>query len=148
MNGTIVNITVEQIDEDNQTKINVEAHRNDRYCFMEGFTTTEKPVDVHLFTEKEISEEQTYKSVSATVLTELLERIINGEKTHSKAPNAIEEEFKFGLTDLLTIKKFERIANVRFDYSKFKTLGEFQRYFQLLLKEDKREDMNAQYRIS
>lgn len=25
MNGTIVNITVEQIDEDNQTKINVEA---------------------------------------------------------------------------------------------------------------------------
>lgn len=42
MNGTIVNITVEQIDGDNQTKINVEARRNDRYCFMEGFTTTEK----------------------------------------------------------------------------------------------------------
>lgn len=62
MNGTIVNITVEQIDEDNQTKINVEARTNDRYCFMEGFITTEKPVDVHLFTEKEISEEQAPKS--------------------------------------------------------------------------------------
>lgn len=37
MNGTIVNITVEQIDEDNQTKINVETRTNDRYCFMEGF---------------------------------------------------------------------------------------------------------------
>lgn len=133
MNGTIVNITVEQIDEDNQTKINVEARRNDRYCFMEDFTTTEKPIGVHLFTEKEISEEQAYKSVSATILTELLERIIGGEKTHSKAPNAIEEEFKFGLTDLITIKKFERIANVRFDYSKFKTLGEFQRYFNRLI---------------
>lgn len=133
MNGTIVNITVEQIDENNQTKINVEARRNERYCFIEGFTTTENPVGVHLFTEKEISEEQAYKSVSATILTELLERIISGEKTSSKAPNAIDEEFKFGLTDLLIIKNFERIANVRFDYSKFKTLGEFQRYFNGLM---------------
>ena len=129
----IVNITVEQIDEDNQTKINVEARRNDRYCFMEGFTTTEKPVDVHLFTEKEISEEQAYKSVSATVLTELLERIIGGEKTYSKVPSIIEEEFKFGLTDLLTIKKFERIAGIEFDYSKFKTLSEFQRYIRKII---------------
>ncbi len=55
MNGTIVNITVEQIEEDNHTKINVEARRNERYCFMEGFTTIEKPVGVHLFTENEIS---------------------------------------------------------------------------------------------
>lgn len=52
MNGTIVNITVEQIDEDNQTKINVEARRNDRYCFMEGFTTTEKPIGVQLIYRK------------------------------------------------------------------------------------------------
>ena len=67
MNRAIVNITLEQIDDEGVTKINVEARRNDHYCFYESFTTEEKPVDVHLFTDKEISEEQAYKSVSVEV---------------------------------------------------------------------------------
>lgn len=138
MDRTIVNVIVEQIDEENLTKISVRARRNGGCCFIEDFTTIENPVNVHLFREKEISEEQAYKSVSATVLTELLERIIGGKKTYSKVPNEIEEDIKFGLTDLQTIKNFERIANIRFDYSKFKTLREFQKYFGELMKCDKK----------
>lgn len=133
MNRAIVNITLEQIDEEGVTKINVEARRNDRYCFYESFTTEEKPVDVHLFTDKEISEEQAYKSVSVEVLTRLLEEIIGGKKIYSKKPNEIEEAIRFGL-DLPVIKAFERIANVEFDYSKFKTLIEFQSYYRRLMK--------------
>ena len=38
--------------------------------------------------------------------------------------------------DLPVIKAFERLVNANFDYSKFKTLREFQRYFKFLLKED------------
>lgn len=128
----IIHITLEQIDEEGVTKTNVEARRNDRYCFYESFTTEEKPVDVHLFTDKEISEEQAYKSVSVEVLTRLLEEIIGGKKTFAKKPNEIEEAMRFSL-DLPVIKAFERIANVEFDYSKFKTLREFQRYFNGLM---------------
>lgn len=131
MNRAIVNITLEQVEEEGITKINVEARRNDRYCFYESFTTEEKPVDVHLFTDKEISEEQAYKSVSVEVLTRLLEEIIGGKKTFAKKPNEIEEAIRFGL-DLPVIKAFERIANVEFDYSKFKTLIEFQSYYRKL----------------
>lgn len=85
----IVHITLEQVEEEGVTKINVEARRDDRYCFYESFTTEEKPVDVHLFTDKEISEEQAYKSVSVEVLTRLLEEIIGGKKTFAKKPNEI-----------------------------------------------------------
>lgn len=134
MDRAIVNITLEQIDDEGVTKINVEARRNDRYCFYESFTTEEKPVDVHLFTDKEINEEQAYKSVSVEVLTRLLEEIIGGKKTFAKKPNEIEEAIRFSI-DLLTIKKFERLANVKFDYSKFKTLREFQSYYRKLTME-------------
>lgn len=89
MDRAIVNITLEQVEEEGVTKINVEARRNDRYCFYESFTTEEKPVDVHLFTDKEINEEQAYKSVSVEVLTRLLEEIIGGKKTFAKKPNEI-----------------------------------------------------------
>lgn len=128
----ITSITLEQIDEEGVTKINVEARRNDRYCFYESFTTEEKPVDVHLFTNKEISEEQAYKSVSVEVLTQLLEEIIGGKKIFAKKPNEIEEAIRFSL-DLPIIKAFERIANIEFDYSKFKTLREFQVYYRNLM---------------
>lgn len=136
MDRAIVHITLEQVEEEGVTKINVEARRNDRYCFYESFTTTEKPVDVHLFTDKEISVEQAYKSVSVEVLTRLLEEIIGGKRTFAKKPNEIEEAIRFSL-DLPVIKAFERLVNANFDYSKFKTLKEFQRYFKSLLKEDK-----------
>ena len=132
MNRAIVNITVEQIDEEG-VKINVEARRNARCCFYESFTTREKPVDVHLFSDKEISEEQAYKSVSVEVLTRLLEGIVGGKKNFAKKPDDIRDALKFGL-DLVTIKKFERIANVSFDYSKFKTLHEFQVYYRKFVK--------------
>lgn len=128
----IVHITLEQVEEEGITKINVEARRNDRYCFYESFTTEEKPVDVHLFTDKEISEEQAYKSVSVEVLTRLLEEIIGGKKIYSKKPNEIEEAIRFSL-DLPVIKAFERLANVKFDYTKFKTLREFQVYYRNLM---------------
>lgn len=133
MNRAIVNITLEQVEEEGVTKINVEARRNDRYCFYESFTTEEKPVDVHLFTDKEINEEQAYKSVSVEVLTRLLEEIIGGKKIYGKKPNEIEEAIRFSL-DLPVIKAFERIANANFDYSKFKTLREFQSYYRKLMK--------------
>ncbi len=127
----IVHITLEQVEEEGVTKINVEARRNDRYCFYESFTTEEKPVDVHLFTDKEISEEQAYKSVSVEVLTRLLEEIIGGKKIYSKKPNEIEEAIRFSL-DLPVIKAFECLVNTKFDYSKFKTLREFQVYYRKL----------------
>lgn len=89
-------------------------------------------MDVHLFTDKEISEEQAYKSVSVEVLTQLLEEIIGGKKIFAKKPNEIEEAIRFSL-DLPIIKAFERIANIEFDYSKFKTLREFQVYYRNLM---------------
>lgn len=131
MSMAIIHITLEQVEEEGVTKINVEARRNDRYCFYESFTTTEKPVDVHLFTDKEISEEQAYKSVSVEVLTRLLEEIIGGKKIYSKKPNEIEEAIRFSL-DLPVIKAFECLVNTKFDYSKFKTLREFQVYYRKL----------------
>lgn len=131
MSMAIVHITLEQVEEEGVTKINVEARRDDRYCFYESFTTEEKPVDVHLFTDKEISEEQAYKSVSVEVLTRLLEEIIGGKKTFAKKPNEIEEAIRFSL-DLPVIKAFERLVNANFDYSKFKTLREFQSYYRKL----------------
>lgn len=133
MDRAIVNITLEQIDDEGVTKINVEARRNDRYCFYESFTTEEKPVDVHLFTDKEINEEQAYKSVSVEVLTRLLEEIIGGKKTFAKKPNEIEEAIRFSL-DLPVIKAFERLVNAKFDYNKFKTLRQFQVYYRNFVK--------------
>ncbi len=63
-----------------------------------------------------------------------MEDIIQSRKIcGEQQPNEIREQMMFPL-DLNVIKKFELIAGVAFDYSKFKTRMEFQQYFKDWLK--------------
>lgn len=68
MNRTIIHITIDEVEEEGVMRINLEARRNDCFCFYKSFTAEEKSFDVHLFTDKDISEEQAYKSVSVDIL--------------------------------------------------------------------------------
>lgn len=75
------------------------------------------------------------KSASVVSLSKLLNTIRCGEKTNGRLIDIEEVNMKFPITDLITIRNFERAANVQFDYSKFNTLAQFQNYFSNLLKE-------------
>lgn len=130
-------IQVTIIQEKNETDgtISVTASRNGQNCFNETFhddNLSEHPLHT-LSAENIEGTEGAENSVSANLLWNIVSDICHSEKTSSKALYG-QNESKCELTDLIDIKRFERLANVKFDYSKFSSLKEFQMYFKGLMK--------------
>lgn len=137
MNRTI--ITIEQIEEDNgKRQFTISGERNGRTHFVETFEVRSSgnlPLGIHFFGKEEVESYDASKSASVVSLSKILNDINQGEKTYGRVVSIEEVNAKFPVSDLLTIRNFERIAGIRFDYSKFNTLAQFQSYFNSLLRQ-------------
>lgn len=128
MADTRITINCEDHGED-CTIIKVTAERDYKPIFTEAFYSTEKPLGVHLIERKVINGEMPGKPGAEQVLSNLLELIRNGIKTDGKAYTQSEIDLKSQITDYPIIKRFEEIAGIEFDWSKFRNRREFKEYF-------------------
>lgn len=115
--------------EDHITDISFTAERNYTPTFTEAFSTQEKPLSVHLIREKDILSENAAKSGAEQILSNLTELIRNSLKMRARVFTQEELDLKSQITDYPIIKRFEEIAGIEFDWSKFRNRIEFKEYF-------------------
>jgi len=132
MERTIVNVSIEHVaDNENVSEIKVSTSRNGLPVFSEEFRSTEKPLGVHLYPSRDIESYYTERSASLASISALATIISRSVKTSGKV-------FEEDNDDLWRVKhiirEFEKLVNVRFDYSRFKTIREFQQYFKGITK--------------
>lgn len=115
--------------EDHITDISLTAERNYTPIFTEAFSTQEKPLNVYLIKEKDILSENAAKSGAEQILSNLTELIRNSLKMRARVFTQEELDLKSQITDYPIIKRFEEIAGIEFDWSKFRNRREFKEYF-------------------
>jgi len=119
--------------EDHITDISFTAERNYTPIFTEAFSTQEKPLSVHLISEKDILSENAAKSGTEQILSNLTALIRNSLKMEARIFTQEELDLKSQITDYPILKKFEEIAGIEFDWSKFQNRREFRAYIKSLL---------------
>lgn len=115
--------------EDHITDISLTAERNYTPIFTEAFSTREKPLSVYLIKDKDILSENAAKSGAEQILSNLTELIRNSLKMRARIFTQEELDLKSQITDYPIIKRFEEIAGIEFDWSKFSNRREFKEYF-------------------
>lgn len=115
--------------EDHITDISLMAERNYTPIFTEAFSTQEKPLSVYLIKDKDILSENAAKSGAEQILSNLTELIRNSLKMRARVFTQEELDLKSQITDYPIIKRFEEIAGIEFDWSKFRNRREFKEYF-------------------
>lgn len=115
--------------EDHITDISLTAERNYTPIFTEAFSTQEKPLSVYLIKDKDILSENAAKSGAEQILSNLTELIRNSLKMRARIFTQEELDLKSQITDYPIIKRFEEIAGIEFDWSKFSNRREFKEYF-------------------
>lgn len=115
--------------EDHITDISLTAERNYTPIFTEAFSTQEKPLGIHLIEKKDILSENAAKSGAEQILSNLTELIRNSLKMRALVFTQEELDLKSQITDYPIIKRFEEIAGIEFDWSKFRNRREFKEYF-------------------
>lgn len=118
---------------DHITDISFTAERNYTPIFTEAFSTQEKPLSVHLIGEKDILSENATKSGAEQILSNLTELIRNSLKMEARIFTQEELDLKSQITDYPILKRFEEIAGIEFDWSKFQNRREFRAYIKSLL---------------
>ena len=121
--------------EDHITDISLTAERNYTPIFTEAFSTQELPLSVHLIEKKDILSENAAKSGAEQILSNLTELIRNSLKMRARVFTQEELDLKSQITDYPIIKRFEEIAGIEFDWSKFRNRREFKEYFWKLINE-------------
>lgn len=119
--------------EDHITDISLTAERNYTPIFTEAFSSLEKPLSVHLIGKNDILSENAAKSGSEQILSNLTEIIRNSLKMEARIFTQEELDLKSQITDYPILKKFEEIAGIEFDWSKFNNRREFRTYFMKLI---------------
>lgn len=119
--------------EDHITDISFTAERNYTPIFTEAFSTQGKPLSVHLIKDKDILSENAAKSGAEQILSNLTELIRNSLKMEARIFTQEELDLKSQITDYPIIKRFEEIAGIEFDWSKFQNRREFRAYIKSLL---------------
>lgn len=115
--------------EDHITDISLTAERNYTPIFTEAFSTQEKPLGIHLIEKKDILSENAAKSGAEQILSNLTELIRNSLKMRARVFTQEELDLKSQITDYPILKRFEKIAGIEFDWSKFNNRREFREYF-------------------
>lgn len=114
--------------EDHITDISLTAERNYTPIFTEAFSTQEKPLSVYLIKDKDILSENAAKSGAEQILSNLTELIRNSLKMRARVFTQEELDLKSQITDYPILKRFEEIADIEFDWSKFNNRREFREY--------------------
>lgn len=128
MTDTKITIVCKE-NEDHITDISLTAERNYTPIFTEAFSTQEKPLGIHLIEKKDILSENAAKSGAEQILSNLTELIRNSLKMRARVFTQEELDLKSQITDYPSIKRFEEIAGIEFDWSKFRNRREFKKYF-------------------
>ena len=115
--------------EDHITDISLTTERNYTPIFTEAFSTQEKPLSVYLIKDKDILSENAAKSGAEQILSNLTELIRNSLKMRAWVFTQEELDLKSQITDYPIIKRFEEMAGIEFDWSKFRNRREFKEYF-------------------
>ena len=128
MTDTKITVVCEE-GEDHITDISLTAERNYTPIFTEAFSTQEKPLGIHLIEKKDILSENAAKSGAEQILSNLTELIRNSLKMRARVFTQEELDLKSQITDYPILKRFEKIAGIEFDWSKFNNRREFREYF-------------------
>lgn len=128
MTDTKITIVCKE-NEDHITDISLTAEQNYTPIFTEAFSTQEKPLSVYLIKDKDILSENAAKSGAEQILSNLTELIRNSLKMRARVFTQEELDLKSQITDYPIIKRFEEIAGIEFDWSKFRNRREFKEYF-------------------
>lgn len=118
---------------DHVTDICFTAERNYTPIFTEAFSSLEKPLGTHLIEKKDILSENAAKSGAEQILSNLAKLICNSLKMEARIFTQNELDLKSQITDYPILKKFEEIAEIEFDWSKFRNRREFRAYIKSLL---------------
>lgn len=128
MNDIKITITCSK-EQDETTAINVLTEQNYTPIFKEAFVSNDKLLPPRFIDRKIISTETIGKPGSEQILSSILQAMRSGIKVEGKMFTQNENDLKSQITDFPIIKKFEEIANIEFDWSKFTNRREFREYF-------------------
>ena len=92
-------------------------------------------MEIHLIEKKDILSENAAKSGAEQILSNLTELIRNSLKMKARVFTQEELDLKSQITDYPILKRFEEIADIEFDWSKFNNRREFKEYFWKLINE-------------
>ena len=133
MNHSSITISWEK-NSDVSTDISVSGEINSVPYFKEAFLTLDTPPFIYGVTERETNAESAGNSATITLLNILTDVIRKSDKTEGRIINESEQNNRFQLLDMATIRKFAILAGIKIDESKFRNLSEFRRYFSMLIK--------------
>ena len=117
------------INGEDYTIIKVTAERDYKPIFTEAFSTQEKPLNVYLIKDKDILSENAAKSGAEQILSNLIEFIRNSQLMSARVLPKKNWILKSQITDYPIIKRFEKMAGIEFDWSKFRNRRKFKEYF-------------------
>lgn len=134
-------IIIEQVETDNGCQMEIRGEQNCNPMFSELFDLEEKDDFINLFPIVNKEVESNKKRFSISIIRKLLSILIRSKKNEGKLLSLdSQKDLKFQIVGMNTIRQFERLANVKFDESKFSTQREFQQYIrELMLTKDNKK---------
>ena len=138
-------IIIEQVETDNGCQMEIRGEQNCNPLFSELFDLEEIDDFINLLPIVTKDIEGNKKRFSISVIRKLLSILIRSKKKDGKLLSLdSQKDLKFQIVGMNTIRQFERLANVKFDESKFSTLREFQQYIrELMLTKDNKNWMTT-----
>lgn len=122
---------------DGSTEISVSGDKDYQPHFKEAFLSLDILPPLHDITEMETSGESAGNSATIALLTQLIAIIRKSNKTSGQIISEQMLYSKFLLTDLVAIRKFAQIADIKIDERKFRNRRGFQMYFREFMEEYK-----------
>ena len=118
---------------DGSTDISVSGDINSVPYFKEAFLTVDTPPFIYGVTERETNAENAGNSATVALLNILTDVIRKSDKTEGRIISENEQNNRFQLFDMATIRKFATLAGINIDDAKFRNLSEFRQYIQRLI---------------
>lgn len=130
------NITIRwEKNPDGSTDISVNGAEYGQMLFREAFLSVDRLPMVHYITERETSGDSAGNSATVALLSSLIGIIRKSSKMSGCIVTEQEQNMKFPLTDLITIRRFAQIVGIEIDERKFRNVREFREYFGKLIRE-------------
>ena len=138
-------IIIGQVETDNGCQMTISGEQNGNPLFSELFDLEDKGDFINLFPIVTKEVESNKKRFSIGIIRKLLSILIRSKKNEGKLLSLdSQKDLKFQIVGMNTIRQFERLANVKFDESKFSTQREFQQYIrELMLTKDNKKLMTT-----
>ena len=123
-------ITIEQMEyDDDRHEITISGEVDGYLKFFETFDTSkQQPIKIFEVTRKDIDSYKTNECATPKFLLRIFNLLMKSKKTDGRMIDENESNLKFPFSSQAVIRNFERLAKIKFDYSKFHSLKQFQDY--------------------